>query len=160
MPIAENGIVYFYTGFMVDDEAPNFTELLAVNPDGKGDITSTNILWRKRDNQSQTQMLTPVIKDGLIYTVNTRSMLMCIDAKTGEEIWSERQRANFNSSPVYVNGNIWFFSVKGDVIAVKAGRKYEVVAENLMDSGIWATPAFLRNSVILRTEKFLYRIGK
>lgn len=160
MPITENGILYFYTGFMVDDEAPNFTELLAVNPDGKGDITSTNVLWRKRDNQSQTQMLTPVIKDGLIYTLNTRSMLMCIDAKTGEEIWSERQGANFNSSPVYVNGNIWFFSVKGDVIAVKAGRKYEVVAENIMDSGIWATPAFLRNSVILRTEKFLYRIGK
>jgi outer membrane protein assembly factor BamB len=160
MPITENGIVYFYTGFMVDYEAPNFTELLAVNPDGKGDITTTNILWRKRDNQAQTQMLTPVIKDGLIYTLNTRNMLMCIDAKTGTEVWSERQRANFNSSPVYVNGNIWFFSVKGDVIAIRAGRKYEVVSENLMDSGIWATPAFLRNSVILRTEKFLYRIGK
>jgi len=160
MPIYENGIVYYYTGFMVDDESPNFTELLAVNPDGKGDITVTNILWRKRDNQTQTQMLTPVIKDGLIYTVNTRNMLMCVDAKTGEEIWSERQRANFNSSPVCVNGNIWFFSVKGDVLAVKAGRKYEVVAQNLMDSGIWATPAFLRNSVILRTEKYLYRIGR
>jgi len=160
MPIAENGIVYFYTGFMVDDEASNFTEFFAVNPDGSGDITATNVLWRKRDNQSQTQMLTPVIKDGLIYTVNTRNMMMCIDAKTGEEIWSERQRTNFNSSPVYVNGNIWFFTVKGDVIAVKAGRNYEVVAQNLMDSGIWATPAFVRNAVILRTEKFLYRIGQ
>lgn len=160
MPISENGIVYFYTGFMVDAESSNFTELLAVNPDGKGDITATNVLWKKRDNQTQTQMLTPVIKDGLIYTVNTRNMLMCIDAKTGEEIWSERQRTNFNSSPVYVNGNVWFFSTKGDVIAVKAGRKYEVVAQNLMDSGIWATPAFVRNEVILRTEKFLYRIGK
>jgi outer membrane protein assembly factor BamB len=159
MPITENSIVYFYTGFMVDDESSNFTELLAVNPNGKGDITGTNILWRKRDNQTQTQMLTPVIKDGLIYTVNTRNILMCIDAKTGEEIWSERQRANFNASPVSVNRNIWFFSVKGDVIAIKAGRKYEVVAQSIMDSGIWATPAILRNSVILRTEKFLYRIG-
>ena len=85
---------------------------------------------------------------------------MCIDAPTGEEIWSERQMANFNASPVYVNGNIWFFSVKGDVLAIKAGKKYEIVAENHMDSGIWATPAILRNSVILRTEKDLYRIGK
>jgi outer membrane protein assembly factor BamB len=160
MPFAENGIVYFYTGYMVDAEASNFTELFAVNPDGKGDITATNVLWRKRDNQNQTQMLTPLIKDGLIYTVNTKNYLMCIDAATGVEIWSERQMANFNSSPVYVNGNIWFFSVKGDVLAIKAGRKYEVVAENHMDSGIWATPAILRNSVILRTEKDLYRIGK
>jgi hypothetical protein len=45
-------------------------------------------------------------------------------------------------------------------MTIKAGKKYEVIAENQMDSGIWATPAFLRNSVILRTEKLLYRIGK
>ena len=160
MPFTEKGIVYFYTGFMVDEEAPNFTEILAVNPDGRGDITATNIIWRKRDNQNQTQMLTPLIKDGLIYTVNTKSFLMCLDAATGKEIWSERQMGNFNASPVYVDGNIWFFSVRGDVLAIKSGRKYEVVAENHMDSGIWATPAILRNSVVLRTEKFLYRIGK
>lgn len=160
MPIAENGIVYYYSGYMVDAEAPNFTELIAVNPDGKGDITGTNVLWKRRDNQIQSQMLTPVIKDGLIYTINTKNYLMCIDAATGEEIWSERQRANFNASAIYVDGNIWFFSVKGDVIAVKAGRKYEVIAQNQMDSGIWATPAILRNSVVLRTERYLYRIGK
>lgn len=159
MPAAENGIVYFYTGFMVDDESPNFTELLAVNPDGKGDITASNVIWRKRDNQTQTQMLSPVIRDGLIYTMNTRNFMMCIDASDGKEIWSERQQSNFNASPVYVNGNIWFFSVKGDVIVVRAGRKYEVLARNKMDSGIWATPAFLRNSVVVRTEQYLYKIG-
>jgi hypothetical protein len=43
---------------------------------------------------------------------------------------------------------------------VKSGRKYEVVAQTQMDSGIWGTPAFLRNSVILRTEGYLYRIAK
>lgn len=160
MPVTEKGIIYYYTGYMVDDEAPNFTEFLAVNPDGKGDITATNIIWRKRDNQNTNQMLTPVIKDGLIYTMNTKNMLMCIDAKTGKELWSERQKANFNASPVYVDGNVWFFSVKGDVICIKAGRKYEVLAQNVMDSGIWATPAFVRNSAIVRTEKYLYRIGK
>jgi outer membrane protein assembly factor BamB len=160
MPFAENGIVYFYCGYMVDAEAPNFTEMIAVNPDGKGDITGTNVLWKKRDNQNQTQMLTPLIRDGLIYTINTKNFMQCIDAKTGSEVWNERQSANFNSSPVFAGGNIWFFSVKGDVIAVKAGRKYEVVAQNKMDSGIWGTPAFLRNSVILRTENYLCRFGK
>jgi len=49
---------------------------------------------------------------------------------------------------------------KGEVMAVKAGRKYELVANNQMDSGVWATPAVLRNSVILRTQKYLYRIGQ
>lgn len=160
MPFTEGGVVFWYTGFMVAGDGTKFTELLAVNPDGKGDITGTNVIWKKRDELLQNQMLSPVIKDGLIYTVNTRNIMMCIDAKTGDEVWSKRVTSNYNASPVYLNGNIWFFSVKGDVLVIKAGRKYEVVANNQLDSGIWATPAFLRNSVIMRTQKYLYRIGR
>jgi outer membrane protein assembly factor BamB len=159
MPVTENGIVYFYTGYQVGSDGSKFANFLAVNPEGQGDITKTNVLWKKRDELAQNQMASPVIKDGLIYVVNTMNNLKCLDAANGEEIWSKHLASNYNASPIYVNGNIWFFSVRGDVLAIKAGRKYEVVSENHMDSGIWATPAFLRNSVILRTEKYLYRIG-
>lgn len=159
MPVSENGIIYFYTGSMNNPEGGTYTEMLAVNPDGKGDITNTNILWRKHDDQSQTQISTPVIKDGLIYTITSRNLLMCIDTKDGKELWSQRLRANCNASPVYADGKIWVFTVKGEVIAVKPGKSYEEIARNQMDSGIWATPAFIRNSVILRTEKYLSRIS-
>jgi len=159
MPITENGIVYYYTGTMADTTGVIFDELIAVNPDGAGDITGSNVIWKKRDETSHTMMLTPIIKDGLIYTVSSKNVLMCIDASNGEEIWSERLKATYNASPVYENGNIWFFSVKGDVLAIKAGRKYELVAQSKMDSGIWATPAVLRNSIILRTEMDLYKFA-
>jgi outer membrane protein assembly factor BamB len=160
MPFTEKGVVFWYTGYMVTSDGNKFTELLAVNPDGIGDISGTNVLWKKRDEQSQNQLLTPVIKDGLIFTVNTKNRIMCIEAVTGEEIWSTYVTSNYNASPIYVNGNIWFFSVKGEVLVIKASRKYEIVAQNQMDSGIWATPAILRNSVIMRTQKYLYRIGR
>ncbi len=160
MPVAENGVVFWYTGFSMGDDGKKYTEMLAVNPNGKGDIISTNVLWKKREELTRNQSLTPVIKDGLIYTVNTRNTLMCIDAATGKEVWSTHVRSNFDSSPVYINGDIFFFSVKGEVLVIKAGRKYEPVAKSQMDSGIWATPAVLRNSVILRTQKFLYRIER
>jgi outer membrane protein assembly factor BamB len=159
MPITENGILYWYAGYMVNSDGFKFTELLAVNPEGSGDITHTNVIWKKTDELSRNQSLTPVIKDGLIYTINTRNILMCIDAATGEEVWSAHLTSNYEASPLYVNGNIWFFSVKGEVLAIKAGRKYVVIAHNQMDSGIWATPAVLRNSVIIRTQEYLYRIG-
>jgi outer membrane protein assembly factor BamB len=159
MPFEENGVVYWYTGFMVAEDGSKYTEIFAVNPDGNGNITGTNILWKKREELAQNQMLTPVIRDGLIYTVNTRNNLMCIDAATGEEVWSTHVKSNFNASPVFVNGNVWFFSVKGEVLVLKAGRKYEVVAQNQMDSGIWATPAVIRNSMIMRTQNYLCRIG-
>jgi outer membrane protein assembly factor BamB len=159
MPFTEKGILYWYAGPVIVDAGFTYTELMAVNPDGNGDITGTNIIWKKQERQSQNQMLTPVIKDRLIYTVNTRNTLMCIDAATGEEIWSVHVKSNFNASPLFINGNIWFFSVRGEVLVIKAGRTYEVIAQNQMDSGIWATPAVVRNSMIIRTEDFLYKIG-
>jgi len=160
MPFTENGVVFWYTGYMVAGIGSKYTDLLAVNPDGSGDITATNIIWKKQDGLSRNHCLTPVIKDGLIYTVNTLNTLMCIEAATGEEVWSTHLTSNYDASPIYVNGNVWFFSVKGEVLVIKAGRKYEVIAKNQLDSGIWATPAVLRNSIIVRTEKYLYRIGE
>jgi outer membrane protein assembly factor BamB len=159
MPFTENGVLFWYTGFMIAADGSMYSDMLAVNPDGKGDIKGTNIKWKKVDVQSDNQMLSPVIKDGLIYTVTTRNMMMCIDAETGKEVWSKHVASTYNASPVYINGNVWFFSSKGEILVIKAGRKYEVVAENKMDSGIWATPAVLRNSMILRTQDYLYRIG-
>lgn len=160
MPFIEKGVLFWYTGFNVAADGNTYTDLLAVNPDGKGDIANSNIIWKKQDLTGDNQMLSPVIKDGLIYTVTTKNTMMCIDAMTGAEIWSKHVTFNFNASPLYINGNIWFFSVKGNVIALKAGRNYEIAAQNKLESGIWATPAVLRNSIIIRTENYLFKIGK
>ena len=159
MPFTENGILYWYTGFNVADDGKPYTDLLAVNPEGEGDITGTNIIWKRKDETSDNQMLSPVIKEGLIYTVTTKNNMMCIDAGTGKELWSKHVSSHYNASPLYINGNIWFFSVKGEVLVLKAGQQYEVVAQNQMDSGIWATPAVLRNTMIIRTQNHLYSIS-
>jgi outer membrane protein assembly factor BamB len=159
MPFTENGVLFWYTGYMVGNDGINYSYLLAVNPDGKGEIGGSNIIWKKQEKPTNNQMLSPVIKDGLIYTVTPMNIMMCIDAKTGKEIWSKHMTSDFYSSPIFINGNIWFFSVKGEVIVLKAGTSYEEVARKMMDSGIWATPCALRNSIIMRTQKSLYRIG-
>ncbi|NMC36876.1 MAG: PQQ-binding-like beta-propeller repeat protein [Bacteroidales bacterium] len=156
MPFSENGIVYFYTGFMVDKEKGDFSELLAINPDGKGDITKTNVLWRKRT--PPLQLLTPVVKDGLIYTVDSENNMMCIEASNGNEIWKERKKSKYNASTVYAAGNIYFFSVRGETEIIRPGRKPEIIVRNMLNNQIWATPAFVRNSIILRTDKYLCRI--
>jgi outer membrane protein assembly factor BamB len=159
MPVEESGIVYWYTGYMIDTDGSHYTEFLSVDPDGKGDIAATNILWKKKDGLAHNQMLTPVIKDGLIYTVNSRNMMMCLNAKSGEELWSVHVMSDFDASPLYINGNVWFFSSKGDVIVIKAGRNYEVISKNKVESGIFGTPAIVRNSMLLRTQNYIYKIS-
>jgi len=84
MPMAENGIVYFYTSFVTPADGEKYAELLAVDPDGKGDITSSNVLWRFKS--PILQLSTPLVVDELIYTIDTHNTLYCLDAKTGKEM--------------------------------------------------------------------------
>ena len=158
MPFSEDGTVYFYTGFTVPEGGNKFAELMAVDPGGQGDVALTNILWRMET--PILQLLTPLIKDGLIYTIDSKSKMMCIDAKTGQVLWSERAKGKYNSSPVYASGHLYFSSTRGEVIVIKEGRRFEIAAINDLEDEIWATPAILRNSLLIRTSKHLYKIGK
>lgn len=156
MPFEENGIVYFETGYMLDEDRTRFTEMMAVNPDGTGNIAETNVLWTRR--VAPFPLATPVIVDGLIYTVDRTRMMWCIDASNGEEVWSHRVRGEINSSPVYANGNIYFNTTRGETIVIEPGREFKIVAENKLDGEIWATPAILRNSILMRTDSHLYKL--
>lgn len=156
MPVYENGVVYFYTSFVTASDGTKRAELLAVNPKGTGNIRETNILWRL--SSPILQLLTPLIKDGFIYTVDTQNMLECIDAKTGSIVWSKRMKSKYNASPVFAGGNIYFTSVNGETLVIKPGNKLDVVAENKLKGEVYATPAIAQESIILRTGNMLYRI--
>jgi len=157
MPFSENGTVYFYTSFVSGPDGEKYAELLAINPSGKGDVTHTHVLWRFKS--SILQLLTPLVKDGLIYTVDTRNMLYCLDAKTGMEVFSKRLKQKYNASPVFAGGNIYFTSIKGETMVIKAGNVLQILAENKLPGEVYATPAILRNSILIRTDSQLYRIG-
>lgn len=157
-PIYENGMVYFYTSFVSPSEGDKYCELWAVNPKGVGDITKTNVLWRLKS--PILQLLTPIIHNGLIYTIDTRSKLMCINAKDGIIIWSEKVKGSFNSSPIIANGNVYFSASDGKTLVIEEGNTFKLKSENQLDGKIWASPAISGNSLLIRTSKFLYKISK
>ena len=120
MPVESNGIVYFYTAFVTDEDGKKYAELIAVDPDGEGDIGATHILWRLKS--PILQLPTPVVVDGLLYTVDSKGLFSCLDARTGETIWSKKLKGKYHSSPVYANGYIYISSTKGETLVLKAGR--------------------------------------
>ena len=156
MPVWSGGILFFYTSFVVKG-GDKYCELLAVDPKGTGDIGNTHVLWRLRS--PILQLSTPVVVDGLLYTVDSRSKLSCLDAPTGKTIWSEPLRGKYNASPIYADGYIYLSSTRGNTHVFKEGRRWEQVAENTLDGEIWATPAMTDGSLLIRTSKFLYKIG-
>ncbi len=158
MPFIFDDIVYFFTSFVTPESGGRYCELLAIDPDGEGDIQDSNVLWRK--SFPPLQLLTPVAKDELIYLADTRGNFFCLDAYSGNEIWTEKRRGKFNSSPVAASGYIYFNSTLGETIVFKEGKKLEHVAENKLDGEVWATPAFVNGAILLRTSKYLYKIAE
>jgi outer membrane protein assembly factor BamB len=157
MPFFEDGILYFNTSF-ITGEGERYSELIALDPKGNGDITETNVIWRIKT--PILQLSTPLIKDGLIYMVDTQSTLMCLDAKTGATIWSKRMKGKFNSSPIYAAGNIYFSSTDGKTLVIREGKELQILAENTLEGEIWATPAIVDGGLLIRTSEYLYRIGQ
>jgi outer membrane protein assembly factor BamB len=157
MPFSEDGIVFFYTGFVTPKEGDKYCELLAVDPTGSGDVTKTHVIWRLKS--PILQLLTPLVKDSLIYTVDSMNNLFCLDAKTGETVYTKRLTGKYNASPVYAGGNIYFTSTTGETLVIKEGRKLEIIARNRLKGEVFATPAIINNSILIRAGENLYCIG-
>jgi outer membrane protein assembly factor BamB len=158
MPTEEMGIVFFYTSFETDQAGEKHAGLLAVDPGGRGDVGETHVLWRIQS--PVLQLPTPVVVDGLLYTVDSEGMMLCLDATSGEPVWSKKMKGKFHSSPVYAGGNVYFSSTRGDTYVVKEGREPEIVAENSLEGEIWATPAVTGGAILMRTSKYLYKIAE
>ncbi|MCB1064757.1 MAG: PQQ-binding-like beta-propeller repeat protein [Verrucomicrobiae bacterium] len=99
---------------------------------------------------------TPIIHDGLLYLWGDGGVVTCRDAITGEEIYQQRVgNGQFFSSPVLVDGKIYGASRDGLVVVIKAGREFEKLAENKLDSGINASPAVANGRLFIRTDTHL-----
>lgn len=155
MPVESDGKVYFYSGFITREDGKKSCDLICVDPKGSGDITS-NIIWTRTSPMLQLQ--TPVINDGLIFTVDSESLLMCLNANTGETIWEEKLKGKYHSSPIWADGKIYVNSIRGTTFVYKASREKERLAENQLSGEIWTTPVFLEGEILMRTSKYLYKI--
>ncbi len=150
-PVFGNGLVHVITG-------RGKNAVLAVRPDGSGDVSATHVAW-KAEGKLVPLEPSPLLLDGLLYLLSNDGTLTCLDAASGTEVWSARIGGSYVSSPVHADGLIYCFSTNGKTTVIKAGRTYGEVAENRLDEGFMASPAVIGNDFILRTKTHLYRIG-
>jgi outer membrane protein assembly factor BamB len=116
--------------------------------------------WRRPNNTPDVP--SPLVHDGLVYLCRENGILMCLDAKTGKEYYSERKgthNSRHRASPVYADGKIYLTARDGVVTVVKAGPKFEPLATNKLSDDIAASPAIANGRIYLRGFKALYAIG-
>lgn len=146
-------------GIIVVPSAKN-GPVFAIKPNSEGDITekADAFLWKKLAGTPDVP--SPLVHEGLTYLCRENGNLICVDAKTGEQIYEQRTSADrHRASPVYVDGKIYVTGRKGVVTVVQAGREFKILAQNSLDEEISASPAIADGKIYLRTFNALYAIA-
>ncbi|MCB1203135.1 MAG: PQQ-like beta-propeller repeat protein [Verrucomicrobiae bacterium] len=131
--------------------------MLAIRPDGTGNVTKTHIAWR--DIEGAAYVPSPVVSGDYFVLVADNGVASCFVAKTGERYWRERLPGGHSASLLAANGLVYFTSDEGIVSVVKPGKTFEVVAQSPLGDKVSASPAVYDNHLYLRGETHLYCIG-
>jgi outer membrane protein assembly factor BamB len=148
---------YEYFQMLFDKSRNN---VMAIKPGGKGDVTSTHVLWEHE--KLVPFCASPVYNAGLIFTVKDGGIVTCLDAAKGKPTKQGRLAASneYYASPVAGDGKIYFANDEGKVTVVKCDPQWETIAEVDFQDPIYATPALVDGKIFLRTNSKLYCFGQ
>jgi outer membrane protein assembly factor BamB len=148
-PVFGHGLVFLSTGY-------DYPRLLAIRPDGRGDVTDTHVVWSRKKAVPLTP--SPLLAGAELYVVSDGGVASCLDAKTGQPHWTERLGGDFSASPLLAGGKVYFQNEEGVGYVVKAETRFELVARNDMKERTLASYAAADGAIFLRTAEHLYRI--
>jgi outer membrane protein assembly factor BamB len=149
-PVYGHGLVYIATGF----QQP---ALIALRPDGAGDVTRTHIAWTLRRAAPLTP--SPLLVGDELYVVTDSGIATCLDARTGAVHWPMRLGGTYSASPVFADGRIYILGEQGAAIAIAPRKAFRRVGASTLDGAMLASMAVAHGSLFIRTNSHLYRIA-
>jgi outer membrane protein assembly factor BamB len=131
--------------------------LMAIRPDGQGNITKTHVAWKFEDNVPD--VTSPLSNGDLVFMITTSGMLTCLDAKDGKKQWDHDYETEFHASPSLAGNRLYLFSQKGSAVVVEAAREFKELTRTEMSDGFHASPAFAADKIFLRGLTNVWCLG-
>jgi outer membrane protein assembly factor BamB len=144
------------SGLVLVSSAWPVRNLVAVKPDGKGDVTGSKILWQTK--KGAYYVPSPVCTDDYLFTTMTTGQVHCIEVATGKILWVHENGAQY-SSPVLADGLVYMPNDEGLITVIKPGPGFELVAKNPIGEKMFASPAISSGKIYLRGFQHLFCIG-
>ena len=132
--------------------------ILAIRPDGSGDVTDTHIVWRTTENCAYVP--SPIVVGEYFLVVSDDGIASCYEAATGRRLWRQRLEGGHSASLVAADGLVFFLSDRGETTVVRPGPRFERVASNPLGEACSASPAISGGQLYLRGEQHLFCIGQ
>jgi hypothetical protein len=140
-----------------EEKSPE-SRLMAVRPNGRGDLTSEAVLWSV--DRGVPRVTTPLAYQGLLYLVRNGGILTVLDVETGALRKEGRLRDaidEYFASPVAASGKVLVVNRGCQLTWIRAGADWEVLSVSDLGDECFATPALSEDGVFVRTSDALYR---
>ncbi len=138
-----------------------FTEhgLVAINPDGKGNITFNGQLWKHVKDVPEVPC--PLYYNKRIYMIKNGGIVTCLNAETGSLIYREKlgSAGPYISSPIIAGDKIYISSRRGIISVLEVSDSFNILSQYDLNENIMATPAIVDSKLYLRGSDFLYAFG-
>jgi hypothetical protein len=145
------------TGLLYISSSWPKTVLLAIRPDGRGNVTDSHVVWSDRKGAPYIPSL--LVAGDWVLSVNRSGTAFCYDAATGEICWQEKW-GRHHASPVLMDGLACFINDKGRVHVIRPGRNYTCTATYELGERCYASPAISDGRVFIRGFEHLFCFGR
>jgi outer membrane protein assembly factor BamB len=99
---------------------------------------------------------TPVLKDGMLYGDSDKGDLFCLDAKTGQTVWTQPAKLGGYAAMLNLGSAIMALPSTGETVVFKPGNVYaELGKYKVGESGTYACPAASGNRIIAKDKDSL-----
>ena len=151
-PVLADGLVIATCG-----EGGRGIRLAAVRPPDSDSSAATEVYALERGIVPYVPI--SVVHDGLLFCFHDQGTVSCLRSATGEVLWSEKPAGKYFGSPVCVGDTLYAITTDGNVVVLRAGPKYELLAVNPLGEKSHATPAVSNGRMYLRTYSHLIALG-
>lgn len=123
------------------------------------DRRSFETAWQESKLSPSTP--SPVVMDGMTFTLNSAGALSAGDLETGKRLWQFRLKGPFSGTPLVANGHLFFFNEKGVVSVVKpTAEKGELVSELDLADTILSSPAASDGALYIRSDSKMWKFQR
>ena len=133
--------------------------LIALKPDGTGDVTTTHVQWKEKS--AIPEVPSPLVYHSRVYMVRNGGILTSVDAATGTVVYPRASalRDQYYASPVVAGEHLFVASGDGIVCVLRTGDKLDVLSRNDLGESIFASPAIADGVLYVRTPSKLTAFG-
>lgn len=146
-PVFDGKRIYLNSGFSKG-------KLLAIDPNGRGDVTKSHLVWEATRGIGSKP--SPTVYRDWVFTVEDRGVVTCVAKDDGQLVWQKRVGGDFSASPLVAAGFLFCFDEEGHGYVFAADGSGTLLNTNTLDEGGKASPIALGRRLVLRTKSHLY----